>query len=212
MAFGFAHPATFDQTIKVLGAFDYDGIELGGFFDHATLERYPTTQSRKDLAAYVADHGMKVAGVAYEPYGIPWAAGGEEAYKRYLNYFDDFLQEGRIVLVVHPPAVRAMPGAAVAGVAGAFLTAFAQVTGLELANSNVTCNVVVAGWTAESAPANVTSAIPAGRPARDDEIAGAVAYLASAGAGYVTGSILTVDGGFLITKASGGSPLLPAPY
>lgn len=107
MAFGFSHPATLDQTIKVLGAFDYDGIELGGFFDHATLERFPTEASRKELARVIADHGMEVAGVAYEPYGIPWAAGGDEAYQRYLQYFDDFLQ---FSADVGSPSMRVDPG------------------------------------------------------------------------------------------------------
>jgi sugar phosphate isomerase/epimerase len=64
MAFGMENPATLDQCVKVLGAFNYDGIELGGFFDHATLERFPTKQSRQELAKFVADNGMQVAGVA----------------------------------------------------------------------------------------------------------------------------------------------------
>lgn len=107
MAFGFKHPATFDQTIKVLGAFNYDGLELGGFFDHATIENYPTRESRKELAKKVADYGMEVAGVAYEPYGIPWAAGGDDAYKQYLTYFDDFLQFSEDV---GSPTMRIDPG------------------------------------------------------------------------------------------------------
>ena len=39
MAFGFEPPAALEQVAQVLGAFGYDGIELGGFFDHATVER-----------------------------------------------------------------------------------------------------------------------------------------------------------------------------
>ena len=31
----------------VLGAWGYDGVELGGFFDHATVERYPDKASRR---------------------------------------------------------------------------------------------------------------------------------------------------------------------
>ena len=35
MAFGFDPPAALEQVLPVLGAWGYDGVELGGFFDHA---------------------------------------------------------------------------------------------------------------------------------------------------------------------------------
>jgi 3-oxoacyl-[acyl-carrier protein] reductase len=43
----------------------------------------------------------------------------------------------------------------------------------------------------------ITKMLPVGRFGRDDEIAGMVAYLASSEAGFVTGSSLTIDGGYL---------------
>lgn len=43
----------------------------------------------------------------------------------------------------------------------------------------------------------ILSRIPAGRWGRPDDIAGAVVFLASAASAYVTGSIVTVDGGWM---------------
>ena len=41
--------------------------------------------------------------------------------------------------------------------------------------------------------------IPLGRPGQPDDIAGVVAFLCSADASYMTGAMLFVDGGMLLT-------------
>ncbi|MEV1060821.1 beta-ketoacyl-ACP reductase [Micromonospora chalcea] len=73
----------------------------------------------------------------------------------------------------------------------------------ELGSRNITANVVAPGFidtdmTAglpEKRKAELRKAIPAGRMATPDEVAGVVTWLASDAAGYVTGAVIPVDGG-----------------
>jgi NAD(P)-dependent dehydrogenase (short-subunit alcohol dehydrogenase family) len=73
----------------------------------------------------------------------------------------------------------------------------------ELGGRNITANVVAPGFVetdmtavlSEDIRAKYLASIPAGRFATPDEIAGACTWLASDGAGYVTGAVIPVDGG-----------------
>ena len=74
---------------------------------------------------------------------------------------------------------------------------------LELAADNITANVLVLGAIAtEITPpdrqAAISSAIPAGRVGRSDEVAKAVAFLCSEDARYINGASLTIDGGLTL--------------
>ncbi len=73
----------------------------------------------------------------------------------------------------------------------------------ELGSRNITANVVAPGFiqtdmTAvlpEATQAEYKKAIPLGRMAQPEEVAGAVTWLASDAAGYITGAVIPVDGG-----------------
>ncbi len=78
---------------------------------------------------------------------------------------------------------------------------------VELASHGITVNCVAPGWTvtdmtteslAGTEAAKILEAIPLGRAARPEEIAGAVLYLASDLASFVTGEILNVNGGAVL--------------
>jgi 3-oxoacyl-[acyl-carrier protein] reductase len=73
----------------------------------------------------------------------------------------------------------------------------------ELGSRNITANVVAPGFVVsdmtdklpEDVKQRYLAQIPAGRFAQPDEIAGAVTWLASDSAGYVSGAVIPVDGG-----------------
>jgi len=76
----------------------------------------------------------------------------------------------------------------------------------ELASRNITVNAVAPGYieTAMTAVLDekvrtaMLAEIPAGRAGTDADIANAVAFLASEGAGYITGHVLDVNGGMFM--------------
>ena len=116
MAFGFEPKmATMEQVCQVLSAFGYDGIELGGFFDHCTVERFPDKASRAEAArrGSTDELGLEIAGIAPGPYGdlfrLPWATGSQEVYDEYIQYFEGYLE---LAADMEIPGMRVDPGAA----------------------------------------------------------------------------------------------------
>ena len=82
------------------------------------------------------------------------------------------------------------------GVFRAGLAAFAKIFADQYAAQNVRMNNVLPGWI-DSLPATEErrASVPMRRYGTSDEIAATIAFLASDGAGYITGQNLRVDGG-----------------
>ena len=112
LAFGFDPLPTLEQVATVLSAFDYDGIELAGFFDHATLEKYPDKKSRDGLTSWLRDElDLEIVGYAPGPYGdfgrLQWATGDDEVLAEYKDFFDTHLQ---FCVDCEIPSMRVDPG------------------------------------------------------------------------------------------------------
>jgi 3-oxoacyl-[acyl-carrier protein] reductase len=106
---------------------------------------------------------------------------------------------GRIVNIASVVGLRANAGQANYAAAKAGLIALTKTAAIEVARRGITVNAVAPGWIdtdmTAGVPSDLLSAVPARRAGTPEEVAACVRFLASDSAGYVTGAVLTVDGG-----------------
>jgi 3-oxoacyl-[acyl-carrier protein] reductase len=108
-------------------------------------------------------------------------------------------RSGRIVNVSSVVGLRANPGQSNYAAAKAGLIAFTRNAAVEVARRGITINAVAPGWIETDMTADVSqdllAQVPARRAGTPEEVAACVRFLTSDQAGYVTGAVLSVDGG-----------------
>ena len=106
---------------------------------------------------------------------------------------------GRIVNVASVVGMRANAGQANYAAAKAGLVGFTRTVAVEVARRGITVNAVAPGVIATDMTGglreDVASLIPARRVGTPAEVAACVGFLVSERASYITGSVITVDGG-----------------
>jgi 3-oxoacyl-[acyl-carrier protein] reductase len=110
---------------------------------------------------------------------------------------------GRIISIASIVGVTGNPGQANYAAAKAGLAGMSRALAQEVASRGITVNVVAPGFIEtpmtgalnETQRAKLAEAIPLGRLGQPEDVAAAVAYLASDEAGWITGATLHVNGG-----------------
>ncbi|WP_049468758.1 SDR family NAD(P)-dependent oxidoreductase [Stenotrophomonas indicatrix] len=110
---------------------------------------------------------------------------------------------GRIITLGSNTAVRTgSPGSSLYAMSKAAVAALVRELALELAPRGITINNLQPGPTATDITAGLdemlAARVPLGRIAQPAEIASLASWVAGPEAGYMTGSSLTIDGGFIL--------------
>ncbi|MDW0111812.1 3-oxoacyl-[acyl-carrier-protein] reductase [Sporosarcina saromensis] len=115
-------------------------------------------------------------------------------------------RSGKIVNLASIVGVTGNPGQANYVAAKAGVIGLTKTTAKELATRNITVNAVAPGFITtdmtdalpEDVKEQMLSAIPLGKLGSSEDVAGAVAFLLSSDADYITGQTIHVDGGMVM--------------
>ena len=122
--------------------------------------------------------------------------------------YADFMKKraGRIINIASISGLMGNAGQANYSASKAGVVGLTKTIARELAARNVTCNAVAPGFIETPMTANMNQdalqeamkSIPLRRMGKPEDVAAAAAFLASDDAGYITGTVINVDGGFFM--------------
>lgn len=182
--------------------------------DHAAVkklaEQILTDFSRVDIL--VNNAGLTRDGLSMRMSEADWDVVVDTNLKGAFNFIQAVerpmikQRSGRIINIASVAGIMGNAGQANYAASKAGLIGLTKVIARELASRGITSNAVAPGFITtdmtevlpEALKTGVMGQIPLGRFGEPGDIASAVAFLASAEAKYITGQVLTVDGGMVM--------------
>jgi 3-oxoacyl-[acyl-carrier protein] reductase len=173
-------------------------------------ERILTDFSRVDIL--VNNAGLTRDGLSMRMSEADWDLVLDTNLKGAFNFCQAVMRpmikqrSGRIINIASVAGLMGNAGQANYAASKAGLIGLTKTLARELASRSITVNAVAPGFIStdmtdvlsDQIKTGVVSQIPMGRFGQPDDIASAVAFLASAEAQYITGQCLTVDGGMVM--------------
>jgi 3-oxoacyl-[acyl-carrier protein] reductase len=173
-------------------------------------EQILTDFSRVDIL--VNNAGLTRDGLAMRMSEEDWDLVLDTNLKGAFNFIQAVLRpmlkqrSGRIINIASVAGLMGNAGQANYAASKAGLVGLTKTIAREIASRGITCNAVAPGFIdtdmtsvlPEAIKTGVVGQIPLGRFGEVNDIASAVAFLASSEASYITGQTLTVDGGMVM--------------
>jgi 3-oxoacyl-[acyl-carrier protein] reductase len=115
-------------------------------------------------------------------------------------------KSGNIINLSSQVGLNPSPGLGAYAISKAGIIMLTKQLALELANDNIRVNALAPGvvktdfnrdlWKDPKAAKQIADSIPLGRLAEPDDIAGSVLFLTSDASSYITGAVISIDGGW----------------
>lgn len=204
-----------ERVVGELQALGVRALALGGdHADAAVVDRHfeQAQQELGGLDIFVGNAGVWPAD------DVPIAEMSAEQWRRTIAVNLDAVfyatraaartlaEDGRIVLVSSTAAQRGEAGHADYAASKGALLSLVKGVAVELAPRNITVNAVAPGWIDTEMAAKpfaggrekIEAAIPLGRVASADDIAGPILFLCSPLARHITGEVMNINGGSVL--------------
>jgi len=172
----------------------------------ATLEKWKNANNGKYIEVLVNNAGIRKDNILFSMEDSEWDSVIDTNLQSFYSVTGFVIKDmmfnksGRIVNITSLSGIKGLPGqtnysAAKAGVIGA-TKALAQ----EVGRRNITVNAIAPGFIVTEMIEDIDEKefrklIPLGRFGKAEEVAGVVAFLISDAANYITGEVISVNGG-----------------